>query len=71
LTHAALSDSLARDKVSALAETGAQLLVTSNVGCALHLRAQLSAAGVQAEVLHPVSLLARQLRAAPKPRVRQ
>lgn len=71
LTHAALSDSLARDKVSAFRETGAQLLVTSNVGCALHLRAQLSAAGVQAEVLHPVSLLARQLRAAPKPRVRQ
>jgi glycolate oxidase iron-sulfur subunit len=65
LTHPRLADSLAAPKVAALASLDARILVTSNVGCALHLRAQLQDAGQAVEVLHPVSLLARQLRPAP------
>jgi len=65
LTHPRLTDSLAAAKVTALASLDARILVTSNVGCALHLRAQLQAAGRTTEVLHPVSLLARQLRPEP------
>jgi len=37
------------------------LLLTGNVGCAMHLAAGLREQGAQVEVLHPVELLARQL----------
>ncbi len=40
---------------------GHALLVTSNVGCAMHLAAGLRERDAQVEVLHPVELLARQL----------
>ena len=40
---------------------GHALLVTSNVGCAMHLAAGMRERGAQIEVLHPVELLARQL----------
>ena len=41
---------------------GLTLMLTSNVGCAMHLAAGLAEAGGGVEVLHPVELLARQLR---------
>jgi glycolate oxidase iron-sulfur subunit len=40
---------------------GHALLVTANVGCAMHLAAGMRERGGQIEVLHPVELLARQL----------
>jgi len=61
LTHPKLADRLAQDKRDALAGTGADILMTSNLGCALHLSASLREAASRVEVLHPVTLLARQM----------
>lgn len=60
LEHPEASDRLADLMVDAL-PGDADWLVTSNVGCALHLRARLRARGREIEVVHPVVLLARQL----------
>jgi len=48
--------------VEQLAGDGFTLLATSNVGCAMHLADGLHARGQRVEVLHPVEILARQLR---------
>ncbi len=61
MTHPAMADSLGSDKLVALAEIRAHKLVTSNIGCALHLAALLRSRGRDTEVLHPAVLLDRQL----------
>jgi len=55
------ADRLAAPKVAAARAAGAAYLVTSNVGCALHLGLGLDGAPDTPQVLHPVELLARQL----------
>lgn len=62
LEQPAMADALLQDKLEALAALDAQILVTSNIGCALHWQRALRRAGLTIEVLHPVTLLARQLR---------
>lgn len=47
--------------LSALAGRGVDVLVTSNIGCALHLAAGIAGQGMRIDVIHPVELLARQL----------
>jgi glycolate oxidase iron-sulfur subunit len=66
LTQAETADRLRDDKIAALQKLDADILVTSNPGCALHLRAGIRAAGLAIEVMHPVALIARQLRVASK-----
>lgn len=61
LTQPEMSDRLREDKLRSLRELQPDILVTSNIGCALHLQAGIRAAGLDIEVLHPVVLLARQL----------
>jgi glycolate oxidase iron-sulfur subunit len=61
LTQPAMADGLRAPKLDALRSTGAEILVTSNSSCALHLAAGIREAGLTVEVLHPVELLARQL----------
>lgn len=61
-----LADALREDKIAALKtateDTGADtILVTSNLGCALHLGAGIRADGMNVEVMHPATLLWRQL----------
>ena len=51
-----------QDTLSAVARLNPDILVTSNVGCAMHLRSGLARTGSQCDVLHPVSLIAQQLR---------
>ncbi|MDN5835946.1 MAG: (Fe-S)-binding protein [Nitrosospira sp.] len=52
---------LLRDKIAALDASGAHYLATSNVGCAMYIASALREAGSEVEVLHPVTLLARQM----------
>lgn len=56
-----MAEGLRAPKLDALAASGARYLVTTNIGCALHLAAGAKARGLPVEVLHPISLLARQL----------
>ncbi|MEJ2565948.1 MAG: (Fe-S)-binding protein [Gammaproteobacteria bacterium] len=64
LTQADVADRLRDDKIKALRTLDAQILATSNPGCALHLRAGIKAAGLNIAVMHPIEVLARQLDAA-------
>lgn len=52
---------LAEQTVAALERTGADIMVTPNIGCALQIRAALRHAKLAIEVLHPIELLDRQL----------
>lgn len=49
------------DKIRAARSMGAKYLATSNIGCARFLADGLRSAGVDVEVVHPVTLVARQL----------
>lgn len=64
LSQPELANGMRAPKLDALAELKPDYLVTTNIGCALHLRAGLAARDIQIEILHPVVLLARQLRTA-------
>jgi glycolate oxidase iron-sulfur subunit len=61
LTHPDTADRLRDAKLNGLATSGVETLVTSNIGCALHLAAGLRQQGTAVEVVHPVTLLARQM----------
>ena len=56
-----MAQALLRDKITALITSGARYLVTSNIGCAMHIASGLRKTGSGIEVLHPVTLLARQM----------
>jgi len=56
------SKALLDEKVQAFEQTDADCLVTANIGCALHIANGLAGSGRKIEVLHPVTLLARQMR---------
>jgi glycolate oxidase iron-sulfur subunit len=64
VSQPAMADALLAPKVEAARRAGPALLVSDNVGCAMHLAAGLRRAGLTARVLHPLELLAQQ-RAAP------
>ena len=56
-----MANALLNDKMAAADESEGRYLATSNVGCALHMASALWQAGSKIEVLHPVTLLARQM----------
>jgi len=64
LTQPAQADKLLAPKLDAVIQQQATLLLTTNIGCALHIQAGLRERGHNIEVVHPVTLLARQLRTA-------
>ena len=55
------ADALRQDKIDALRKSKAEILLTSNTGCSLHLAAGVRAADMETEVMHPVELFARQM----------
>lgn len=61
LRHPEIADDLRDQKLRHLDEIQPDILVSSNVGCAMHIAAGLRDVGLKIEVIHPVSLLARQL----------
>jgi glycolate oxidase iron-sulfur subunit len=61
LTQPENADALRRRKVAAVIEQRPQLLLSNNIGCALHLAGGLKAQGIDVEVMHPVVLLAKSL----------
>lgn len=52
---------LAAATVAVIRHSGARILLSANIGCAMHLRAACRREGLAIEVLHPLELLARQL----------
>jgi glycolate oxidase iron-sulfur subunit len=62
LSQPEVADQLRDGLLETLAASGVGLLVTSNIGCSMHLQAGLREKGLDIEVVHPVVLLARQLK---------
>jgi len=62
LSEPGLAVQMREPKLDALARLEPNYLVTTNIGCALHLKSGLAARDSKIEILHPVTLLARQLR---------
>jgi glycolate oxidase iron-sulfur subunit len=58
LTHPHIAGPLGAEKIEQLHISGADLLVTSNIGCALHLAAGAGKLAPPVAVMHPVELLA-------------
>jgi glycolate oxidase iron-sulfur subunit len=61
LEHKDMARSLRDDKLEHLRRLKPDILVSANVGCAMHLTAGIRAEGLPIEVVHPVTLIARQL----------
>jgi len=61
LSEPGLAARMREPKLDALAKLRPDYLVTTNIGCALHLKAGLAARDISLEILHPVTLLTRQL----------
>jgi glycolate oxidase iron-sulfur subunit len=57
----AMAESLRADKLQAIRDAAPDLVASANIGCALFLAAGLRKNGYPLEVVHPVTLLARQL----------
>jgi glycolate oxidase iron-sulfur subunit len=62
ITAATQADALLQKKLDSVTATQADYVVSSNIGCAMHLAGGLRRARVNAQVIHPISLLAQQLR---------
>lgn len=61
LTHPELADPLREQTVAAIRQCHASQVVSTNIGCLLHLGAGLRQSAMPVEILHPVTLLARQI----------
>lgn len=62
LTQPEFAEPLRDRKIRALAKSGAGILVSTNLTCALHLSSGIRELGCAVEVMHPVRLLAQQLK---------
>jgi len=62
LTQPAIANELRTVKLDALQRQHPELLVSNNIGCALHIAGGMQAQGMAIEVIHPIVLLARSLR---------
>jgi len=61
ITHPAEADDLLQIKLDTIAAQRPDYILSSNIGCALHLAGGLRRRGLKVPVLHPVQLLAQQL----------
>lgn len=65
ITQAKMADRLLEEKLEMTRVLAPDLIISSNIGRSLHLAAGPRREGIKAELLHPVSLLARQLSSSP------
>src|SRR5262249_22741126 len=61
LNHVEMANKLVEPLIKEIVNSRADILVTANIGCALHLRHYLKKLNCNIEIMHPVTLLARQL----------
>ncbi|MBA2410020.1 MAG: (Fe-S)-binding protein [Gammaproteobacteria bacterium] len=61
LTQPRMADILLAEQLEHVRIRRPDIIATSNIGCALHIKGGLRRAGLDCEVLHPVTLLIRQL----------
>jgi glycolate oxidase iron-sulfur subunit len=61
LSQPKMADLLRADKLAAIRESAPRYVVTSNIGCALFIGAGMQASTGATELLHPITLVARQL----------
>jgi glycolate oxidase iron-sulfur subunit len=59
--HPAIAARLRDEKLDQALESGPDLVLTTNIGCRIHLAAGLRERGVSPRVMHPLALLAQQL----------
>jgi glycolate oxidase iron-sulfur subunit len=59
-----MADALVARKVARIVETGARIVATGNPGCILQIAKGCRARGLDVEIVHPVTLLARAARSA-------
>jgi glycolate oxidase iron-sulfur subunit len=57
LQHVELSRDILRDKIAAIAESGAQTVATANPGCIMQIGAGVLLNGLKVDVVHPIELL--------------
>ncbi|MGB1702041.1 MAG: heterodisulfide reductase-related iron-sulfur binding cluster, partial [Cycloclasticus sp.] len=62
LTHKKTAQTLRKQTLVPVKQRPTDYLLSSNIGCALHLSAGLKSEGLNSQVLHPVSLLSQQLK---------
>ena len=65
LTHPEMSSDIRAEKLKHLQSTETNILVTSNIGCALHLASGIFQENMDVVVAHPVELLAQQIKPNP------
>ncbi|WP_083219702.1 heterodisulfide reductase-related iron-sulfur binding cluster [Candidatus Thiodiazotropha endoloripes] len=61
VTQPELANPMRDEKIAALSLSGAEILITTNHTCALHLMSGARDAGFEGQLMHPVQLLAQQL----------
>jgi len=62
LSHTESANKIRKNILSTLSELGADVLLTSNIGCALHLKEGVDARKMKIDVMHPVQLLEKYLK---------
>ena len=68
LTHREMSGAVLERKLRALAAAAPDVIATGNPGCLMQLRAGVARAGLRAQVMHPVEILARAYFSSESPR---
>ncbi|HEY9051855.1 MAG TPA: (Fe-S)-binding protein [Gammaproteobacteria bacterium] len=66
VSYPELANELLADKLSQLQSSSVKYLVSDNLGCSLHYKSGLAKMGLKIEVIHPVTLLAMQLKTKTK-----
>ena len=62
LSQSAMAGSLRQDKLTVIATNKVAILATSNIGCGLHIAQGLREQNLTVSVLHPIQIIAQQMR---------